>query len=79
MIEYSRVVQILQKPGVISKFYSPESDKSTFHTEDPKMLGATLQNFVARDLCTPDTYVHGTLNRYVQHKVFYRLPFLLFQ
>jgi len=41
------------------------------------MLGAILQNLVARDLCTPDTCIHGTLNRAVQHKVFYKLPFLL--
>jgi len=43
---------------------------SKFHTENPKMLGITLQNLVARDLFTPDIYTYGTLNKTMQHKVF---------
>ena len=27
---------------------------SSFHTEDPQIFGATIQNLIAWDLCTPD-------------------------
>jgi hypothetical protein len=40
------------------------SQEAKFHTDDPQILGASVQNLVARNLCTPDLKdVHTTLLR----------------
>jgi len=45
-------MQIFQKSGSRLKILGAQSvTRSTFHTENSKMLGCTVQNLVARDLC----------------------------
>jgi hypothetical protein len=59
MTVYSWVAQIFQiSRSHLKILYARKVTCSNFHTEDPQMLGATVQHLVALDLCTPDTYKH---------------------
>jgi hypothetical protein len=54
LMVYDRGAQIFQKSRSHLKILGARRVTwSKFRTEDPQILGATVQNLVARDFCTP--------------------------